>query len=409
MKSQKTNQSKNKRIMKSIFVILITTLILSSCGNNKNQSLEDILASNNLEQIRKKKSELDTEKQKISSDLKQLEAKIKELDPQEKIPLVTTFAINEVVFNHYIELQGNVSTKQNLVIYPEFSGFLSRVYVKEGQHVSKGQILAKIDDGGLSQQVAQLQIQVDLAKTTFERQERLWNQKIGSEIQYLQAKSSYESQQKAVSQLQKQVDKTIVRAPFSGTIDDVITEQGSVVAPGQSQLFRIVNLKNMYIEVDVPENYIPTVVSGKDVQVDFPILGKTMDAKVRQAGNFINPANRTFKIEVPVSNKGKSIKPNLTAKLKINDYTNPKAILIPQNIISENAQGQQYVYTIINKDNNKAKAQRVIIKTGKTQGDFIEVLFGLQHGNEIINEGARSVKDGQEVKILEVVETNSAN
>lgn len=386
--------------MKNLFAILITTLILTSCGNNKNLSIEDILASNNLEQIRKKKSELDTKKQKLSSELKQLESKIKELDPQEKIPLITTFAINEAVFNHYIELQGNVSTKQNLVIYPEFSGFLSRVYVKEGQHVSKGQILAKIDDGGLSQQVAQLQIQVDLAKTTFERQERLWNQKIGSEIQYLQAKSSYESQQKAVSQLQKQVDKTIVRAPFSGTIDDVITEQGSVVAPGQSQLFRIVNLKNMYIEVDVPERYITNVVSGKDVQVNFPILGKTMDAKVRQAGNFINPANRTFKIEVPVPNKDKSIKPNLTAKLKINDYTNPNAILIPQNIISENAQGQQYVYTITNKNNNKAKAQRVIIKTGRTQGDYIEVLSGLLHGNEIIDEGARSVKDGQEVKIL---------
>jgi membrane fusion protein, multidrug efflux system len=409
MKSQKTNQSKNKRIMKNIFAILITTLVLSSCGDTKNQSVEDILASNNLEQIRKKKSELDTEKQKLSSDIKHLEAKIKELDPQEKIPLVTTFAINEDVFNHYIELQGNVSTKQNLVISPEFSGFLSQVYVKEGQRVSKGQVLAKIDDGGLSQQVAQLQIQVDLAKTTFERQERLWNQKIGSEIQYLQAKSSYQSQQKAVNQLQKQVDKTIVRAPFSGTIDDVITEQGSVVAPGQSQLFRIVNLKNMYIEVDVPERYISNVVSGKDVQVNFPILGKTMDAKIRQAGNFINPANRTFKIEVPVPNKDKSIKPNLTAKLKINDYTNPKAVLIPQNIISENAQGQQYVYTIINNDNNKAKAQRVIIKTGKTQGDYIEVLSGLLHGNEIIDEGARSVKDGQEVKILKDEKTNSAN
>ena len=144
--------------------------------------------------------------------------------------------LKNLCFNHYVELQGNVSTKQNLVIFPEYSGILTRVYVKEGQKVSKGQTLAKIDDGGLSQQVAQLQIQADLAKTTFERQERLWNQKIGSEIQYLQAKSTYEAQQKAVSQLQQQIGKTIVRAPFSGTIDDVITEQGSVVAPGQSQL-----------------------------------------------------------------------------------------------------------------------------------------------------------------------------
>ena len=395
--------------MKNILAIILVTLLLASCGNNKNRSVEDIVASNNLEQIRKKKSELDTKQQELNAQIMQLEIKIKELDPQEKIPLITTFAIKEKVFNHYIELQGNVNTKQNLVIYPEFAGILSKVYVVKGQQVSKGEILAKIDDGGLSQQVAQLQIQVALAKTTFERQERLWNQKIGSEIQYLQAKSSYEAQQKAVSQLQKQVGKTIVRAPFSGIIDDVITDQGSVVAPGQSQLFRIVNLKNMYIEVDVPERYISTVTSQKDVQVSFPILGKTIDAKVRQAGSYINPANRTFKIEIPVPNKDKSIKPNLTAKLKINEYTNPKAILIPQSIISENAEGQQYVYIITDKIGNIAKAQRIIIKTGKTQNDFIEVLSGLQQGHEIINEGARSVKNGQEVKIIEVNEPSSVN
>ena len=308
------------------------------------------------------------------------------------------------MFNHYLELQGNVSTKQNLIIYPEYSGILKRVFVKEGQQVSKGQTLAKIDDGGLSQQVAQLQIQAELAKTTFERQERLWNQKIGSEIQYLQAKSTYEAQEQAVSQLEQQIAKTTVRAPFSGTIDDVITEQGSVVAPGQSQLFRIVNLKNMYIETDVPERYISDVIPGKNVHVEFPVLGKTMNAKIRQAGNFINPANRTFKIEVAIPNKDKTIKPNLTAKLKINDYTNEKAILIPQSIISENAEGKQYVYIIIDKNDNKAKAKRVIIETGKTQGDDIEVLSGLENGNEIIEEGARNVKDGQDVKILEVEE-----
>ncbi|MDO5979293.1 efflux RND transporter periplasmic adaptor subunit [Flavivirga spongiicola] len=388
--------------MKNILILSFVTLVLASCGADKKMAVEDIIASGNLEQIRKKKAELDASAQEISSQLKQLESEIKKLDPQERIPLITTFETKEAVFNHYVELQGNVSTKKNLVIYPEYSGTLTRVYVKEGQKVVKGQILAKIDDGGLSQQVAQLQIQAELAKTTFERQERLWNQKIGSEIQYLQAKSTYEAQQRAVNQLQQQVGKTVVRAPFSGTIDDVISEQGSVVAPGQSQLFRIVNLRDMYIETDVPERYISNITPGKDVQVEFPILGKKMDAKIRQAGNFINPANRTFKIEVAVSNKDKSIKPNLTAKLKINDYKNEKAILIPQSIISENAEGQQYVYTVTDKVENKAKAKRVIIETGKTQGDYIEVLSGLDNGNEIIDEGARSVKDGQEVKILVV-------
>jgi len=385
--------------MKHILTITLISLLLVSCGN-KDQAIEDILASNDLEQIRDKKSELSAEQQELASQLILLEAKIKELDPQERVPNISTFTVKEDVFNHFVELQGNVSTKQNLIIYPEYSGILTRVYVKEGQRVSKGQTLAKIDDGGLSQQIAQLQIQAELAKTTFERQERLWNQKIGSEIQYLQAKSTYEAQEQAVSQLKQQIGKTIVRAPFSGTIDDVITEQGSVVAPGQSQLFRIVNLKNMYIEADVPERYISDVIPGKNVYVEFPILGKSIEAKVRQAGNFINPANRTFKIEVAVPNKDNSIKPNLTAKLKINDYVNEKAILIPQSIISENAEGEQYVYIITDKVDNKAIAKREIIETGKTQGDLIEVLSGLENGSEIIKEGARSVKDGQEVKIL---------
>jgi len=390
--------------MKHIFTLLLISLLITSCQDGKKQSVEDVIATDNLEQIRAKKVELDAQQNELTLQLKSLDEKIKELDPQMKVPLVTTFATETKKFEHFVELQGNVNTKKNIVIYPEYAGVLTRVYVKEGQRVSKGQKLAKIDDGGLSQQVAQMQIQADLAKTTFERQKRLWDQKIGSEIQFLQAKSNYESQQKAVSQMQQQVGKTIVRAPFSGTIDDVITEQGTVVGPGQSMLFRLVNLDDMYIETDVPESYLKDVVPGKDVEINFPILGKTMAAKVRQAGNFINPANRTFKVEVSVPNKDKTIKPNLTAKLKINDYTNAEAILIPQSIISENAEGQQYVYTLTGKNDTKAIAKRVIIETGKTEGDFIEVLTGLENGSEIIDEGARSVKDGQEVKVLIISE-----
>ncbi|MDC1379209.1 efflux RND transporter periplasmic adaptor subunit [Algibacter sp.] len=386
--------------MKYIYSLILVSFLLSSCKNVKKKSVEEIIATNNLELIRKKKTELDASAQEILVQLKELEKTIKILDPQEKIPLITTFHAKEAIFNHFVELQGNVNTNQNLVIYPEFSGVLSGVYVKEGQKVSKGQILAKIDDGGLSQQLSQLKIQSNLAKTTFERQERLWNQKIGSEIQYLQAKAAYESQLEATKQLQQQIGKTVVRAPFSGTIDDVITDQGSVVAPGQSQLFRIVNLDDMYIETDVPERYVSDIIKGKEVNVVFPFLGKEINAKVRQAGNFINPANRTFRVEVAIPNKDTAIKPNLTAKLKINDYTNKKAILIPQSIISENAEGQQYVYTITNKVENKARVKREFIETGRTQGDYIEVLSGIANNEEIIDEGARSVKDGQEVKIL---------
>ena len=388
--------------MKNIFSLVIITLLVVSCGGEKkNNSIETVLEGNNLETIRLKRSEVVVKQQEIADQLKQLDAKIAVLDTTKKVPLITTFTAKQEVFNHYLELQGNVSTKKNLVVFPEFNGVLTRVFVTEGQHVTKGQTLAKIDDGGMSQQLAQAQIQTNLAKTTFERQERLWNQKIGSEIQYLQAKSNYDAQVQAVNQIQQQIGKTVVRAPFSGTIDDIITQQGSVVGVGQSQLMRIVNLDDMYIETDVPERYIVNVTKGKTVEVEFPVLGKTIEAKVRQAGDFINPANRTFKVEVAVPNKERTIKPNLTAKLKINDYTNKEALLIPQSIISENAEGEQYIYVVKNKnENEEGVAERVIIETGKTQGDVIEVLKGIENGAEIVQEGARSVKNGQTVKVI---------
>ncbi|WP_299249469.1 efflux RND transporter periplasmic adaptor subunit [uncultured Lacinutrix sp.] len=387
--------------MKHIITLSFLAILLASCGGNKKNTVEKVLETNNLESIRTKRAELVAEQDAVHSKIKLLDDRIKTLDTTKNIPLITTFIAKEEVFNHVLELQGNVTTKNLLIITPEFSGILTNVYVTEGQRVSKGQILAKVDDGGLSQQLAQYKIQADLAKTTFERQERLWNQKIGSEIQYLQAKSSYEAQQQAINQLQQQLNKTTVRAPFSGTIDDVITEKGSVVGAGQTPLIQIVNLDKMYIETDVPESYVADVVKGKNVTVEFPILGKTIDTKIRQAGDVINPANRTFKVEIDVPNKDKSVKPNLTARLKINDYTNPKAILVPQSIISENADGEQYVYVLKNKkENNEGEVTKVIIKTGRTQGDVIEVLANIENGTELIKEGARSVKDGQTVKVI---------
>lgn len=396
--------------MKHIYSLVIITFLLVSCGGEKKNSVENVLESNSLETIRKKRGELVNEQQAINEQIKLLDEKIKTIDTAKHVPLITTFTAKTEKFEHVLELQGNVTTKNLLVITPEYNGILTNVYVKEGQKVSKGQLLAKIDDGGLSQQIAQLRIQADLAKTTYERQKRLWEQNIGSEIQYLQAKSTYESQQEAVNQVQQQVAKTIVRAPFTGTIDDVITEQGSVVVAGQSQLMRIVNLDDMYIEVEVPESYISNVIKGKKVQVDLPVLGETIDTKIRQASDFINPANRTFKAEIEVPNEDKNIKPNLTARLKINDYTSENAVLIPQSVISENADGEQYVYIVIDKNSESiGTAKRLIIETGRTQGDVIEVLKNLEKGVEVIKEGARSVKDGQSVEVINYKENENDN
>ncbi len=387
--------------MNKIIPLILVMLILSSCGKKDNTTVESVIESKDLKSIRLKKSEMVVQQSEIKEQIKRLDIAISELDDIRKVPLITTFVVKEEIFNHYLEIQGNVTTKDLLVIYPEFSGILTHVYIKEGQWVNKGQVLGKIDDGGLSQQLAQLNIQVDLAKTTFERQQRLWDQKIGSEMQYLQAKSNYEAQTQAIGQLEQQVSKTIITAPFSGTIDDVLTEQGSVVLPGQTPLMRIVNLNNMYIVTDVPEKYVSNITINKRVEVEFPVLNKKIESKVRQVGSFINPSNRTFKVEVAIPNKEKSIKPNLTAKLRINDYSNPKALLIPQSIISENANGEQYIYVIKNKVSNaEAFAEKVVIETSLTQGDVIEVITGLEPGMEIIQEGARSVNDGQKVKII---------
>lgn len=386
--------------MKYIYLTLLSAILLTSCGGDKNKSIDDIIASKDITKIEAKRSELKKQQKEISGNLAKIEAELDKLSGKKVLPLITTLTIKEEAFNHFLEIQGNVKTKQNIVLYPEFSGTLTRVYVKEGQKVNKGQTLAKIDDGGLSMQLSQAKTQAALAKTTYERQKRLWDQKIGSEIQFLQAETTFKATQDAVRQLESQLGKTFVKAPFSGIIDDVISDEGSVVAPGQSALLRIVNLNNMYIEAEVPESHLPNVTKGKTVEVSFPALGKTIQNSIRQVGHFINPNNRAFKIEVGVPNIDGDIKPNLTGKLKINDYTNSKAILIPQSIISENSIGEQYVFIVDGVNDNKVgKAKKTIITTGKTQGDFIEVLTGLEAGNFVIKEGARSVQDEQEIEI----------
>ena len=388
--------------MKTIYTVLIATVLFISCGEKKEPTIDEIIATNDISKIKAKKAAIEKVQQGFSDQLKKLNEKIDALDTNKKVPLITTFKAKEEIFTHYLELQGNVETKQNLLIYPEMPGILEKVYVKDGQSVKKGEILAKIKDGGMSQQLSQLETQVALAKTVYERQKRLWDQKIGSEMQYLQSKTSYLAQQKSVEQIKSQLEKTTIIAPFDGVIDTVFKEEGTVVAPGQgAEVFRIINLSNMYISTEVPERYIASITKNKKVKVEFPVLAETETSSIRQVGSFINPNNRSFKVEIPVSNKSGNVKPNLTARLHINDYTNNKAILIPQSIISENAQGEQFIYVVENKNASKeGVAKKVIIKTGKTQGDIIEVLANISVGTEIIKEGARSVNNGQAVKVI---------
>lgn len=389
--------------MNKTITTLLIGLLLASCGNSNNISVEAIVSEGDIEAIKAKREELSSRQKMLDTELKMLDSALNAMDSNKKLPLVSTLELKPEVFHHFLELQGNVMTKQNVLIYPEMAGNLYRVYVKEGDYVRKGQLLGLIDDGGAGSNLEQLKAQADLAATTYERQKRLWEQKIGSEIQYLQAKTNFEATKNAVAQAQSQLGKSTLRAPFSGIIDDVVQDQGTVVNPVNGQpVFRIVNLRNMHIEVDVPENYLGAITEGKEVRVYFPVLGDSITTKVRQTGNFINPTNRSFSVEMGIPNEEGLIKPNLTARVAINDYSNESAILIPQSIISENAAGEQYVFITAKDEGTDAfVSKRNIIKTGQTQGDLIEVTEGLKAGDQVIIEGARVVRDGQEVLIIE--------
>ena len=385
--------------MKKLAAILSVSLLLAACGNENKKSVDDLIEEGNLKEIRARKSELSKEQSAITSDINKLDEAINTLDKNKNLNLVTVTTLKDSTFEHFAEVQGNVATDENIIIYPEYSGILKNVYVKEGDRVNKGQVLAKIDDGGLSSQVAQAQAQATLAKTTYERQKRLWEQNIGSEIQFLEAKTNFEATQKAAEQLQSQLAKTTVTAPFSGVIDNIISNQGEVVSPGQSQLFRIINLNNMYVEAAVPENYLPKIQKGTFVKVMISSVNKEYDGKVTDVGSNINANNRTFRVKIAIPNPDKLIRPNQIATILLNDYTAASAITIPESTIQKNAMGENLVYTLERKTDSTGVAQKNVIETGYVYNNMMEVTEGLSPGEILIVEGSKSLRDGQEVKI----------
>tara|TARA_R110002072_G_scaffold260722_11_gene419293 strand:- start:242 stop:1414 length:1173 start_codon:yes stop_codon:yes gene_type:complete len=384
---------------KTLYILFISAIFVSCSNSNTNQSVQEAIDSGDLKLMIQKREQILTSYDSIGKLLSQLELAIAEKDTTSRYPLVTIFEVKDTVFSRFVAIQGNVETSENILIYPEYQGVLSQVYVKQGQQVSKGQILAKIDDGGLSSQLAQLETQYELAKTTYERQQRLWDQQIGSEIQLLQAKTNKESSESAVNQLRSQLGKTTIRAPFSGVIDEIITEQGSVVGPGGMALMRLVNLSNMRVKAAVPENYLPSVAKGDPVKINFPAIQETVDGKISVVGSFINPTNRTFQVEVEIPNTEQKIKPNLMANLQINDYTNETALAIPSNCIIENATGETFVYVLNGREGNIAQVERTQIETGKKNNGFVEVLNGLTNEDVIVQGGALTLKDGARITI----------
>ena len=381
--------------------ISILTLIIISCNSSGNSDIDTLIENGNLEELKKRKKEYVGVMNSMQVELNEINNGISFLDESEKLTLVSSFEIKAKIFNSYIEAQANLKTRKNVLILPEFQGTLEQIFVSEGQKVKKGQLLAEINDSGLKEQVDQLIIQANFAKENFERTERLWNNNIGSEIQYLKSKTDFESSQKMVEQMKDRLSKTMIYAPFEGEIDEIISNQGSNLIPGISQILRLVNLDKIYAEASVSEKYIAYIDKGTNAIVQVPLLGREIVSEIVQTGNFINPSNRTFRVEVPIENIDNKIKQNLDAKIKINIYSKQDAVVIPLRIVREDASGKNFVY-VMSEDIKEGVyiTSKTFISLGNKNSTEVEVIEGLKIGDALVLEGANIVEDSQRVKII---------
>ena len=387
--------------MNKIYTLLLI-IIISGCNSSRNASIESLIESGDLEELKKRKKEYVDAMNTMKVDLNEINDGISLLDENERLTLVSKYEIQQTIFNTYIEAQANLKTRKNVLILPEFQGTLEKVFVSEGQEVKKGQLLAEINDSGLNEQYEQMVIQAEFAKENFERTQRLWDNNIGSEMQYLKSKTDYEASKKMVDQMKDRLSKTKIYAPFDGEIDEIISNVGSNLIPGVSQILRLVNLDIIYAESFVSEKYISFIGEGTEAIVQIPLLNMEYRSSVKQTGNFINPSNRTFRIEVPVENFDNRIKQNLDAKIKINIYKKDDAIVIPLRIVREDALGKNFVY-VMSEDNKEGVylTSKQFITLGNKSEDKVEVTEGLDLGDIVVLEGAYSVEDSQRVKLID--------
>jgi RND family efflux transporter MFP subunit len=387
--------------MKKIYTLLLI-IIISGCNSSRNASIESLIELGDLEELKKRKKEYVDAMNTMKVELNDINNGISLLDENERLTLVSKYEIQQTIFNTYIEAQANLKTRKNVLILPEFQGTLEKVFVSEGQKVKKGQLLAEINDSGLNEQYEQMIIQAEFAKENFERTQRLWDNNIGSEMQYLKSKTDYEASKKMVDQMKDRLLKTKIYAPFDGEIDEIISNVGSNLIPGVSQILRLVNLDIIYAESFVSEKYISFIGEGTEAIVQIPLLNMEYRSSVNQTGNFINPSNRTFRIEVPVKNFDNRIKQNLDAKIKINIYKKDDAIVIPLRIVREDALGKNFVY-VMSEDNKEGVylTSKQFITLGNKSEDKVEVTEGLALGDIVVLEGAYSVEDSQRVKLID--------
>ncbi len=381
---------KKVNLTNKIIAISLLAVALYSCGGSS--------------ELEEKKAELDAKRKELmalQAEISDLEDEVAELDTTADVSagniLVSSYNVVEKPFIHKIEVRGSVASRKNIMMSAETMGRIERITVSEGQEVKRGDLLIQIDNDIISNNISEVETQLELAKTVFERQENLWNQNIGTEIQYLQAKNNFQTLERRLATLKSQLNQYFVRAPFNGVVDNIPVKVGEMAQPGLP-LIRIVNPDEMYVMADVSEAYLGKFEAGESVEIVFPVQGVTLSSKILSVGKVINDQNRTFKIEAALPAKnGYEFRPNQVARMILVDYKKDDALSVPTNVILSDASGK-FVYTVGMKE-GKRIAQRVPVETGKSFENMTEITSGLSSGVSVINQGYRNVTNGAEISV----------
>ena len=377
----------NQTTMKTIRIAALA-LILASCS----ASVDDLAVLN------KQKDSLVKVITDAETQLKAVEAAIAEKDTTKRLTLVSTRTISSVPFEHYVEVVGNLEAGGNTTLFPEANGTVQRILVKEGQRVAAGQVLMELDAAVLQSSLKEAQTSLDLANSVYERQAKLWEQKIGSEIQYLQAKNNKESIESRIATLRQQIKMTRVTAPFAGIVDEVFPKVGEMANPAQPAA-RLINLEKPYLEAEVSENYATAVKAGAPARIFFPNLDTTLPGTVKQVGSYINPVNRSFKVLIDIPGNHPELKANLLATVNIRDYVADTALTVPNYMLQQTPDGRNFVY-VLKVEGRTGTVERRIVEPGMSYKGVTQVLNGLSAGDVLVDRGSRSVKDGQLVEIV---------
>ena len=370
--------------MKKSIIYFALIAFMVSCGQGTDKKAE-------LEKLKMQRDQ-------VAAQIAQLEAEINPSGEEAETRSVSVKVTPSVacVFNHYIDVQGTVDGDQNIAVSPQMAGIVTAVYVKEGTPVKKGQVMAELDAQVVKQSLEEVNTQLALATSIFEKQSALWDKKIGSEIQYLQAKNTKESLEQRMNTIKEQLKLAKIVSPISGTVESVPLRVGQMASPGMpTSTIRVINMSVAKISAEVAETYATRIKNGNDALVSFPDLGKDIETKLNFTSRFIDPTNRTFKVECKVSSKDVELRANMIAYLKIKDYTNEKAFCLPVNYVQSNQDGK-FIY-IAKQNGNGWLAERRMIKTGSDYDGTIEVLEGITAGENVITSGFQNLNGGEKV------------